>query len=119
MFTVNIMLRTTPNPFVLYFKSQEAASRIYDSIFDDVTAEVAKKETISVRDESGQWLNIASDVFAGAFMTDAEQMGEVQINMSLIQARAQAAAQVRAQGDPSLRVASMANGSNNPGGFRI
>ena len=99
MFTVNIFLKTAGQPPAqLYFRDHEAAMRAYEQVS---TLDGAK---IEVRDEFNQYLTLDPANVAGVNFIDVESTLAAQIDMNLLQTKAQASAQLRANADPTRRI---------------
>ena len=102
MYTVNIFMKTAGQPPAqLYFRDHTAAMRAYEQVSEHCANGSVK---IDVRDEFGQYLTLDPSNVSGVNFIDVESTLSAQIDMNLLQTKAQASAQLRANADPTRRI---------------
>ena len=102
MHSITIVFGPSPVPWVLLFKTEEAARA--------ALMIPSSNDYWEVMDDFGQYVSIKRDLIHGTMLEDMEQSKLAHIEQGLHRARTQAKAQQMAAADPTLRTAQMMGG---------
>lgn len=104
MHSVTIYFGTANTPLILLFKEEEKAKTIYNEYVSTRMAG-AESGALIAADDFGQALALPLEQVNGMLLDDMELSQQAYIERGLHNARAQAKAQQRAAGDPTIRAA--------------
>ena len=107
MFSLTIVFGPSPVPWVLLFKTSEAANTAV-ACAKDATA---TDEAVIISDDYGQHVQIRGKAIHGYMLEDMELSKLAHIEQGLHRARTQAKAQTMASADPVLKAAAMMGGA--------